>query len=345
MNLYWSVYKNLEKELVNLANIIHFDDKQEKVYSVHIADLLIRSAVEIEALSKHLYEINGGNMTPTDDQGNPRSLFFDSDCINELDLKWHITKKVVNVVASNFYFEKEENLVLRPLKNCNKQGRGRWKKAYQAVKHNRVEALEAGNIGNLVRAMAALYLLNVYNKDEKIDDLELGATEYDTSLGSEVFSVNVYKATSLSMSEHMDDSNIIDGLNCGPDRSLDATVLIDRYTQYSFLEMHKNHLADAAMTDQNASNSRELKEFLSRHPEYADKTLNEVCIACGEENERIRLGLSSDDINISDENKELIQKAGHRMVMSIFSFSNSLQGEKAKRELVLNKLQPIYPSV
>ena len=48
MNLYWSVYKNLEKELVKLTSVIHFDDAQENVYSVHIADLLIRTAIEIE---------------------------------------------------------------------------------------------------------------------------------------------------------------------------------------------------------------------------------------------------------------------------------------------------------
>lgn len=84
MNLYWSVYKNLEKELIRLADIIHFDDKQIDVYSVHIADLLIRTAVEIEAISKYLYECNGGNMNPVDDQGDPRSLYFDSDCIQML---------------------------------------------------------------------------------------------------------------------------------------------------------------------------------------------------------------------------------------------------------------------
>ena len=122
MNLYWSVYKNLEKELIRLADIIHFDDKQMNVYSIHMADLLIRTSVEIEAISKHLYEVNGGNMNPIDDKGDPRALYFDSDCIQELDLKWHITRKVVNVVSANFYFEKKENIVLRPLKDCNKQG-------------------------------------------------------------------------------------------------------------------------------------------------------------------------------------------------------------------------------
>lgn len=343
MNLYWSVYKNLERELINLANIIHFDDKQVSVYSIHIADLLIRTAIEIEAISKHLFETVGGNMNPTNARGDPRTLFFDSDCIQELDLQWHITKKVVNIVSSEFYFLKPENLVLRPLKNCNKQSEGRWKKAYQAVKHDRVNSLSAGNIGNLIRAMAALYVLNLYNFEDKVCDVEIGATEIDTSLGSTVFSVNIFKATGLSVGEHIDDSCILQHQNQAPDRTLDATVLIDKYTEESFREIHKNHIADMEVTNRNAENSKEIKAFLEEHPEFCDKSLNEICIACGEEIERKRLGITGDDL--SSEDNERIQKAGLNMLTSIVSFSNTIQGKTAKRELVLNKLKPIYPSL
>lgn len=138
MNMFWTIYKNLEKELIELSNNIHFCDKQASVYSVHISDLLIRTSVEIEALSKELYKLAGGNMAPLDDEGKPRDLFFDSDCIQYLDINWEITKKKVSVVSPHFYFTETENLVLRPLKDCNKRGNGRWKKAYQAVKHNRI---------------------------------------------------------------------------------------------------------------------------------------------------------------------------------------------------------------
>lgn len=92
MNLYWSIYKNLERELIELSNKIHFCDKQDNVYSVHISDLLIRTSVEIEALSKELYKLAGGNMKPLDDDGNERDLFFDTDCIQYLDFNWGITK-------------------------------------------------------------------------------------------------------------------------------------------------------------------------------------------------------------------------------------------------------------
>ena len=345
MNLYWSIYKNLEKQLIALADVIHFDDRQSDVYSIHIADLLIRTAIEIEAISKHLYEVNGGEMKPVDGQGKSRVLYFDSDCIQDLDLKWHITKKVVNVVASNFYFEKTENLVLRPLKDCNKQGCGRWKKAYQAVKHDRIGSLAAGNIANLIRAMAALYILNIYNLDDKISDLEIGTSVYDTNFGSSVFDVNVYRATMISMDEHIDDNSIVEGTYTGVYGSRDATVLIDKYTKESFVEMHKASVADMRITRRNADKSTELKEFLVNHPEYIKKSLTEICVACGEELERKQLGINAENGDISEIYKKRIQNAGQKMLMSVFSFENSMKARKAKRELVLNKLQQIYPSL
>lgn len=93
MNLYWPIYKNLEKNLLELSQFIHFSDDQESVYSLYISDLLIRTAVEIEAISKELYKLTGGNMKPVDDSGKERTLYFDTDCIQHLDLKLENHKK------------------------------------------------------------------------------------------------------------------------------------------------------------------------------------------------------------------------------------------------------------
>jgi hypothetical protein len=52
INLYWPVYKNIEKEVLELSNQIHFDDTQLSIYSIKISELLIRCSVEIEAISR-----------------------------------------------------------------------------------------------------------------------------------------------------------------------------------------------------------------------------------------------------------------------------------------------------
>ena len=207
-----------------------------------------------------------------------------------------------------------------------------------------MKCLNAGNIGNLIRAMAALYLLNVYNFDDKIAELEAGATIFDTSLGSAVFSVNVYRATMLSIGNHLDDSWITDDLNKPPYNTKEACVLIDKYTDDSIKDMFKRHIDDSRITDRNAQDSQQLKEFLSAHPEYVQKSLNEICLACGEDMEKKRLGIENDAI-VSAEQTEQIRKAGQRFLVSIFSFSNMTSGEPAKRELILNKAVPIYPTM
>lgn len=142
MNLYWSVYKNLENELIDLSDQIHFDDKQINVYSVKIAELLIRCAVEIESISKDLFLANGG-VPPNDSD-----LYFDTHCLELLEHKWKLSSRHVLVSAQNVYFAHAENKILTPLKNANKRGTSgsNWKKAYQAVKHNRAYSLSKGNI-------------------------------------------------------------------------------------------------------------------------------------------------------------------------------------------------------
>jgi hypothetical protein len=190
MNLYWSVYKNLEKELIVLSDQIHFDDNQLSVYSVKISELIIRCSVEIESIAKDLFLDNGGVMPAG------RDLYFDTDCMEFLENKWLLSKKKVILSAQNFYFTNTDNKILTPLLKSNKRGTSGsdWKKAYQAVKHNRTFSLTKGNLKYLIRALAALYLLNIYYKNDPFDlGKDSQATSFPINLGSEVFSIKLEK--------------------------------------------------------------------------------------------------------------------------------------------------------
>ena len=343
MNVYWPIYRNLEKELLALSDYICFDDAQNNVYSIHIADLLVRTAIEIEAISKHLYRLNNGDMHPLDATGKERTLFFDTDCIQQLDQKWHITKKVINVISPYFYFKKQENILLHPLKDCNKRGHGTWKKAYQAVKHNRIEALPVGNIKNLIRALGALYILNIYNFEDRIAYTDVHNSEYDTSMGSQIFSVNAYKATSLSINYHMGEVEICIKNNSSID--LDESVLIHKYTDESIKELRKAYKEDFAETMERAKKSKELNEFLRIYAdECIGKILNEKCILYGEKLEREGLGLAEND-DLPEEAMKRGQMEAIKMMDSINCYSNANKLKIDKFELVINKQQPIYSEV
>jgi hypothetical protein len=314
-NLYWPVYLNLEKDFLKLADYIHFSDDQLNVYSIHIADLIIRCAIEIEAISKELYEVLGGNMSPVDDNGNPRDLYFDTDCLDLLEQKWLISKKEITVSAANFYLVNETNKVLTPLVKCNKRGKGKWKCAYQAVKHNRIKSLKKATIENLLYAMGALYILNLYYKDERIDigRVYLSDHDFDNRAGSNIFSAGCCSATLLSMSSHMDDSCI--GSELGD--KLDKSIYIIKYTDKSFEEMHKDFCLDAEITEQRFLASPKVKQFLSEHPECSGKTVNEICMDAG----------------------------GMDLLKQIICFQNTRSRKDVRMEAMLNKHSGIYPEL
>lgn len=200
-SLYWNVYRQLEKDFLSIVEILHIDDKQINVYSMRIADLLLRTVVEIEALSKKLYFDYGGNKADDND------LYYDTDCLGLLEEKWAISKRKVQVIGTDLYLNDEENLVLTPLHKSFKRGTSGadWAKAYQAIKHNRVKSLEKGTIKNLMRAMAALFLLNIYNS-QKV--LKLGTisnvNDVDASQGSSLFAVYVHPLKGISFDDKYD---------------------------------------------------------------------------------------------------------------------------------------------
>ncbi len=186
-NLYWCVYKNLERELLALAEVIFINDAQLSVYSIKIANLLMNVAIEVEAISKELYFREGG--TKLDD----KDLFFDTDCLNLLNDKWALSKKVVMVTCPSLYLS-NGGISLTPLHNAHKRGSSssKWQQAYQAIKHNRAKELYQGNLKNLIHALAALYLLNIYYLNQTINLANhSNVSAFDASLGSSIFSIEV----------------------------------------------------------------------------------------------------------------------------------------------------------
>ena len=60
---------------------------------------------------------------------------------------------------------------------------------------------------------------------------------------------------------------------------LEKSIYIIKFDDKSFKEMHKNYCIDNQITINRFEKSTEIKKFLTEHPEYAGKSINEICMA------------------------------------------------------------------
>ena len=167
MNIYWPIYQRIEDEVIHFSNMILFNDEQKNIYSPYIGELIVRCAVEIESLSKELYaQISSECKVISKSTSTKKHPHFDKDCIDLLIKKWKIDKKQIQISNPNMYFEKETS-ILTPLNKSNVFGSNgsEWKQAYQSIKHDRAKEIKCANIENLLNALGALYILNLYYKN------------------------------------------------------------------------------------------------------------------------------------------------------------------------------------
>ena len=181
-NMFWTIYKKLEKDVIDLSYYIHFSDDENKdksnqiwTYSNQIADLLIAVSIQIESLFLELYKLEFKTI--------PKSI---GTSINEIDKKWKLSTKQVSIICKNMYFNDINGFgsEFAPM-SYESHDKNDYYSAYCAVKHNRIDALYKANINVLIRALAALFILNVYYSFEKVEVDEI--SDFDFTLGSDVF--------------------------------------------------------------------------------------------------------------------------------------------------------------
>ena len=220
-DIFWQTYLNLEKEAIEVSKFVFITDEviknangavvtencytQLDTFSPYIADLLVRTCVQIEAISKELYFDNNGEKPRGDN-----SILFDEDCLKLVDRIYSTHSKSVLVVAPFFNLTKDEHKILKPLKEAHRRHEY-WEKAYQAVKHDRYSCLYKGNIRAFIQALAALYLLNIYFRNEKWTVRYDEIAKRDYSMGSSLFAVNPPVSSGLweGNDEHLSDSPFV----------------------------------------------------------------------------------------------------------------------------------------
>lgn len=301
-NLYWTIYKNLENELMSMTYQIHFDDEQINVYSEKFIDILLRTSIEIEALSKELYLSNGGN--PIEKE---QDMYFDTVCLDYLENQWQLSRKEVSVTGFNFFFEKEENIKLTPLKKANKRGDSGsdWKKAYQAVKHNRNSSYKKANMKTCIQALAALFILNLYykfNNKEISCGTEINPKEIDENFGSSIFTPNKSRVVFDIPTGNVDDKS-----------KHEKSVFLLVYSNKTYNDIINQAKDDFQKKKEFLSKSEEYKNFFLTHPDYnfENQTLEAIAHLVGGEklkNQLIKIPYKSITMHINSTEKYVLNK-------------------------------------
>ncbi|MGM9970668.1 MAG: hypothetical protein ACI35S_09780 [Anaeroplasma sp.] len=179
--IYFPVYSILEKEILELTSIIHFNDEQIKVYSIKIADLIVRISVEIEAIAKDIYR--------EENKCDPETP---GKCFDWMEQNWKISKKKLFLINPYFHFKRYFNPYINPF-NYKNNSEDDFYSQYNAIKHDRGKNLHKGNVNVLIRSIAALYILNLYydNKKQVLSE-KYSVSNVNNSYGSNLFSYGVY---------------------------------------------------------------------------------------------------------------------------------------------------------
>lgn len=249
---------------------------------------------------------------------------FDFCCLQSLDQKWHLTLKEISVTGVNFYFS-DKFQSFAPLANVYSDDdtlKCQWKEAYDKLKHNNRACIKRATIGNLISALGALFVLNLYYRDLNCDDYKfyLNGDLFDSRVGSEIFSVNCCSALYLYYSTEMGDDSI-QGLS---QDSLNKSIYIKRFDSEAMRFFHRNECLDSVQTWINITKSPEMKPFLENlnSDEYKGHQLADICLKLG--------GL------------ELLKKirSFHHGVKSF-----GPEGIRGNRELLLNTHGQIYETL
>lgn len=201
-NSYWSSYKQIETELIQLAHSVYFDDKQLNVYSAKFSDMILSICSKIESISKDFFEIHlypfykdglktnkySKRKIKDYDKWKRKDWSFDYDCLSNMDDLLLLNKKIVKIYSHHFHFEEHTNELI-PFGNILSGNKydfngGKWEtyikpkqifmfnrsyesvnwlKSYQEIKHNYSESFkEHGTLKNVIVSLAALYLLLIY---------------------------------------------------------------------------------------------------------------------------------------------------------------------------------------
>ena len=197
---YWEYYRELEEEFLLTRRYVDFDEKNNKTFSVEFLKLFQAVCSEIDVVGKAMAQIVEPSFKPEKEISNINKWWFfiqndyklaegpftpmnpskDPALFSLQEYKCNLLGHYVVQPWEGYITEQQTNtkgfIYYRPVPGNAVPG---WWSAYTAVKHHRVtlgsvdKNYEKANLGNVIAAFAALYVLEKALLDTvgTIDDL------------------------------------------------------------------------------------------------------------------------------------------------------------------------------
>ena len=203
--------------------------------------------------------------------------------------------------------------ILTPLHKSNRaRDKGSlWKRAYRSFKHNRAQSITKANVENLLGALGALYILNLYHRDYSFwygVPIE-GREEYQPH--SKIFSPFV-----CDVSYHLPLSNDAELFKSRTNISPDESIYVKKYTEEAAISIRDLLYSCGLSLWLQTVTSDEFLRYKQEHPD-AQPTIDFDFME--------KIGLNSSKM-IKNINVRNIPPEVYR-----------------QKEIVLNKSQQIYP--
>jgi hypothetical protein len=143
---YWKYYNALEDDFIRVIRYIEILEINYQTCSDEIIKQLQAVGSEFDNICK---AICGFNL---------------KDEKNIYDYANYIFGKISDITSIEISIKNTKGIKVKPFEGWNKLKAGKlfWWKAYNKVKHNRIDNYKLGNLRNLLNALGALYLMELY---------------------------------------------------------------------------------------------------------------------------------------------------------------------------------------
>lgn len=155
--LFFQIYRNLEKELLEMTDFIHFSEDNLGIFSINLATFILRCNVESESIMKELFK-ETELYSQRKEQGLKRDKIFEQLRFNISSI-YKLKHKKIFIYSDTFYFNGRYSKDFSPFDYKNSHNEN-IPMIYNSLKHDRANNLYKATLEAAINSLGALFILN-----------------------------------------------------------------------------------------------------------------------------------------------------------------------------------------